>query len=384
MRRKLIMFLGVIILVFLCIYLWMETGKSIVNQAPETITTASTTNILEIPTAGSDLQTKGDLVASMIGTLDSQLYLNWFYIDQSRMYLEISLCNMPIPDGFEPLYLIDPANIRIKTSEGTPIEIHQYSGGGGSGGGDGEEQPVKQETSCFDQVFEYYILNSPLEISNKDTFSVEIPVGGSIPGENGQTKTFPLVNINLKIEPTYLGNLTFTVQKTENIGNKTITFKGVDLNPKSVAVKICVFDPDGEQWLPEVRLIYQGNVISPSSNSLADGSDIDSTQEMCYRHVYNYPINLEKPINLDPNLSVLVTSLSTVQPERLPDELIMRAQNELANEGIEFNYVVISHGANFVITKKPAALTDQEVYDKVYNAINEDTLLSDVIVFDFK
>jgi hypothetical protein len=79
-----------------------------------------------------------------------------------------------------------------------------------------------------------------------------------------------------------------------------------------------------------------------------------------------------------------VAKLTKDQPERLSYQLIAHAQNKLAAEGIEFSYVIVSHGANILITKKPEGMTEAEALQKVQDALTEDTVSSDAVVFDLK
>lgn len=62
--------------------------------------------------------------------------------------------------------------------------------------------------------------------------------------------------------------------------------------------------------------------------------------------------------------------------------MIAYAQNKLAEEGIEFSYVVISHGSYISITRKPEGLTEAEAVQKVQDFLTESAIPSKVILFD--
>ena len=60
----------------------------------------------------------------------------------------------------------------------------------------------------------------------------------------------------------------------------------------------------------------------------------------------------------------------------------MAVQNHLTEQGIEFNYVVISHGAGLEVTKKPAGMTETEALTIIQNALSEEATSSDTLIFD--
>jgi hypothetical protein len=161
--------------------------------------------------------------------------------------------------------------------------------------------------------------------------------------------------------------------------NKIVTFKGMEINPSSAVVLFCVLDPEGSQWLPTVHILYNGNIISESGGMLING---DPSQEMCYRLNYTRSFQFDPADDPQADISILVAKLTKDQPERLPYELIASVQNDLAEQGIEFNYVVINHGSGIEITKKPTGMTETEALMIIQNALSEEAISSDVLIFD--
>ncbi|MGV8026364.1 MAG: hypothetical protein AB2L18_07405 [Anaerolineaceae bacterium] len=49
----------------------------------------------------------------------------------------------------------------------------------------------------------------------------------------------------------------------------------------------------------------------------------------------------------------MMVKLTKDQSEHWPYELIMAVQSHLAEQGIEFNCVIINHGSGIEVTKKP-------------------------------
>jgi hypothetical protein len=264
---------------------------------------------------------------------------------------------------------------------GSPIELAQHVNfGGGSGGG--EEKPSADKVACFRQTFDYSLKDAQLAISQEDSYILDIPVGGSVTGETGEVKSIPSTTFHLEIKPTYIGSLTFTTQKAVEIEDKDVTLKGVEINPSSADVILCIFDQLGAQWLPNVELLYKGNIIYAFSSGLVDGSNVNSSKEMCYHLNYSYAFLLDTTDESKKDLSILEAKLTKDQPERLSYQLIAHAQNKLAAEVIEFSYVIVNYGSNILITKKPEGMTEAEVLQKVQDSLVEDAVSSDVNVFN--
>ena len=316
-----------------------------------------------------------------VDSVDVRLLINWFYIDESRVNLEVAICGIPMPDGFKPVYLIDPAKLALMYVDGSPIPLEQRDNSG-SGGGGVEDQVSDEKESCYRQTFDYSLPESYEAISQDDTYTLDIPVGGTITGDTGEIKSLLSTTFHVQVNPTYSGSLTFATNKGAEIENKAVTFKGLEVNPSSAAVILCVNAPIGEQWIPDVEILYKGSIIYGFSGELMDGTNEDPATEMCYRLNYSYPFQIDANFSPQADLSILVAKLTTVQPERISYEVIAHAQNKLAEEGIEFSYVVISHGSYISITKKPEGLTEAEAVQKVQDFLTEKATPSDIIVFD--
>lgn len=348
-------------------------------RLPETVATSSPS---PIPFQEQSLLNENKYTFTQaVDSVDVRLLINWFYIDESRVNLEVAICGLPMPDGFKPVYLIDPAKLALTYTDGTPIPLVQRDNSG-SGGGGVEDQISDEKESCYRQTFDYSLPESHGAISQDDTYTLDIPVGGTITGDTGEVKPLLSTTFHVQVKPTYSRSLTFATKKSAEIENKTVTFKGLEVNPSSAAVILCVNAPIGEQWIPDVEILYKGNIIYGFSGGLMDGTNEDPATEMCYRLNYSYPFQIDTNFSPQADLSILVAKLTTVQPERISYEVIAHAQNKLAEEGIEFSYVVISHGSYISITKKPEGLTEAEAVQKVQDFLTEKATPSDVIVFD--
>lgn len=378
--------LGLLVCILVIYFIFPKIRESDHNAQAETLSTETATALIPTPAPSQEqavLVDQKNTFTQMVDSTDVQLLLNWFYIDSSRVHLDLSICNLPIPEEIKPVAIIDKRKIAISKTDGSPIEIVQRTNFGGGGGG-GEEIPLEEKEACINETFDYSLKETQSAISQEDAYILDIPVGGSVTTENGEIKSIPSTTFHLQVKPTYTQPLTFATQKTADIENKTVTFKGLEVNPTSAAVFLCVYDPEGAQWLPSVNLLYQGNIIYANSAGLVGDSSSDPSQEMCYQLNYAHSFQLDAANDPQTSLSVLVTKLIKDQPERLPYELIANVQNKLAAAGIDFNYVIINHGSDIIITKKPESLTQAEALKRVQDALTENAVASDAIVFDLK
>jgi len=376
--------LGLLFCLLVIYFVFPKVRDANSNIVEGAITPTTTVAVTSSPFPSQEQQTLVDNKYTFTQTVDSvdvRLLINWFYIDESRVNLEVAICGLPMPDGFKPVYLIDPTKLALMYADGSPIPLEQRDNSGNGGGG-AEDQVSDEKESCYRQTFDYSLSNVQRTISQDDTYTLDIPVGGTITGDTGEVKSLLSTTFHAQVKPTYSGSLTFATNKSAEIENKTVTFKGLEVNPSSAAVILCVNAPIGEQWIPDVEILYKGNIIYGFSGGLMDGTIEDPATEMCYHLDYSYPFQIETNFSPKGDLSILVANLTTVQPERLSYEVIAHAQNKLTEEGIEFSYVVVSHGSYISITKKPEGLTEAEAVQKVQDFLTEKAIPSDVIVFD--
>ncbi len=385
LRKKTFLFAGIVMVLVGSIlayyFLNQANNKLVLLPGEETIEQPVFSS--QTPTSLITAVDAENTLTQTIGAVSVKLSVDWFYIDTGRMYLETTLCGFPVPDGVQPTYLIDPAKISIQQSDDSPVKILTRVNTGGGSGPDDLNQSTG-DSPCLVNTFDYKLAEDQTDISQTSDYHITVPVGGSLPDESGKIWQLPSANFQFSLRPTYAGSLTFSTDKSGEIEGKKISFNGAEINPKSAAVILCVFDPNGEQWLPDVDLIYQGNIIFPTNVGLLDGSNGDPQQPMCYRIHYAGSFAIQ-PAN-DPwkGMSVLVTKLTQDQPERLPGELIAQAQNDLAAQDIAFNYVIVNHGVNIVITQKPENLTDAEVFAKIHRALQEEAFASSAMIFNLE
>ncbi|HTX79336.1 MAG TPA: helix-turn-helix transcriptional regulator [Longilinea sp.] len=380
--------LGVALAVWLFFAVLYPAAKRMAISRQSVQSSSST----ETPMAAAMTTTPGVLVAQtptvytvVVDTSTVSLALNWFYIDSSRVYLDATISGFPLPDGTDPDYIVDPQKIALHTADGSPIIFGQS--GDMRGGSDGDDSIPTEPPQSFDVVLDAPLADPKPAISQDEIYSVDIPVGGVVSGmvdDDYGTLNLPETSFHLEIKPTYIGSLTLDVQKTATIDDKTVTLRGLEVNPTLTHVVLCVLDPDKAQWVPTMRLLYNGNIYDIYNGWGLTGSNEDPSKgELCYRTSYAFPFDMAD----DPQqaIAIWVEKLTKDEPEILPPELIAHAMNQLAPQGIEFDYVVASHaGGSIVITKKPESMTDLEAQVLVQKALTEEAAATGVLILDFK
>ena len=174
---------------------------------------------------------------------------------------------------------------------------------------------------------------------------MDVPVGGEVSGivdNEWGLLSLPTTSFHFEVKPSYVGPLTFEMQKSAAIDDKTVTLRGLEVNPSLTHVVLCVHDPEGEQWVPTMHLLYNGNAYDIYNGwGLTGSNENPANGELCYRTSYALPFDMAD----DPQqaITIWVEKLTKDEPEILPPALIAHAMNQLAPQGIEFDYVVASH-----------------------------------------
>ncbi|MEI7849932.1 MAG: hypothetical protein WCK35_29330 [Chloroflexota bacterium] len=315
-----------------------------------------------------------------LDSFDVTLTLKWFYIDSSRVSMEFLVSGFPFPDGYAPIRIIKEFSLR--TSNGNSIDPYYDSVGGE--GTNGSESGINVAKNAINEVLSFPIKSTERINLREESYIFDVTVGG-VPIYNQERdiagKILPATTFHFEARPSHVGRLTFVTERAANIGDKVVTLKGVEINPTFSTITLCVFSPDKQQWIPNVALLYKGNVFNSSGFALTNGKN-GLSEELCYRLKYDFQFDITD----DPkqSIAIWVNKLTKDQPERLPNEIISSAFQKLSVKGIVFSYVVGNHGSSIEITKKPAELTDDEVSTMIQKALTEEALTSGVLIFNLK
>ncbi len=69
------------------------------------------------------------------------------------------------------------------------------------------------------------------------------------------------------------------------------------------------------------------------------------------------------------SVTLTVPKLMASLPELIDKEQVNTANQRLAEKGIEFDYVLIDHGANIEILKRQEGATNMELYPLIWEAL---------------
>jgi len=369
------------LLVVILVLINMPAQKSDVlptTQATESFEVITPTTVSFSTLVPSEQQPTEWQVITLVNKLDSanvSLALRWFYVDSTRVSLEFVVSGFPVPDGYLPNRIIQTVSLHTKDGQLIVSNLDDIAEG---------ESNANITEHTFNETYFFSISNNEQDISQSESYVFDLTVGG-VPvfdeDSNAGDEILPSTTFHFEATPSYAGSLTFFTEKVANIGDKVVTLKGVEVNPTSSTITLCVFSPDKQQWLPSVYMLYKGDIFAPSGRALTN-TKTTLTEELCYRLDYSVQFDVsDDPLQ---TIAVWVDKLTKDQPERLPNELISSAFQILSAQGIEFSYVLGDHGASIEIIKKPAGLTDEEALKMIRDALAEEANTSGVLIFDLK
>jgi len=313
------------------------------------------------------LATKPDIAPQTIG--GTTAVIDWAYVDESRVALQYTISNLDWPDGV----MLDTTAVQVSS---TTIENIGYGGGGGG------SLPVDKGviTGYLDQLLVDGTLNAD-EHPNID-LSVDVPVNGAtaMPPADPVTgqQLAPKENLSLPDIGTFHFEFSAPVSKGirfENIGQTVVanevsmTLKTLVLNPSRAEALICFQMPSPIDWGLTASIInIDGRVYRFSGGGILPGTDGKEFQltdpERC--NSIGFDILYDGTAT---SVTLTVQKLVASLPEMIDKEHVNIANKRLADKGIEFDYVLVEHGANIKILKQPEGATNMEVYPLIWEAL---------------
>ena len=382
LKKKMVLYIaGAILFLGVCLYtlLFSSTAPSLYKgtklpQLPATQTEQPAESVA--PTL-SITQPASHMYTQIIGNSTISLELKWFYIDAQRMNLQFTVSGFPIPAGTKLSYLVENQKIRLLEGNGNPISIQEQPVSGGSGGvAEPNEQP-----EVFATALDAVLVNPNQAIDPASIYQIVIPVGGKVYDINSQPVDLPEISFKISTPTFHPDSLTYTTNKTAKIQDKTITFYRLEVNPVESNAFMCVTDPAGEQWLPAaVSILYKGNSYSLRGAALTSSDEPPKTGQYCYRMSIPVPVDLSE--DPKPELALWVSALSKDRPEIYPPEMVEPVISQMAQQGIIFEYVIVSHGSEFRITQKPAGMTEDEALTLITKAFIQQAIANGVLIFN--
>jgi len=313
------------------------------------------------------LVTKPDIAHQSIDDVTG--VIDWVYVDESRVSLQYTISNLDWPDGV----MLDTTSVQVSS---TTIENIGY---GGSGGG---SMPLDKGsiTGSIDQL----LLDGTLiaDVHPNIDLSVDVPVNGSTampPADpvSGQ-QLAPQGNLSLPdigffhfefSAPVRKGIRFENIEQTIVANDVSMTLKTLVLNPSRAEALICFQMPSTKDWGLTASTInisgkdyrFSGGGILPGT----DGKEFSLTDlERCSS--VGFDILYDQPAS---SIILTVQKLVASLPESIDKEHVKNANQRLAGKGIEFDYVLVEHGANIEILKRPENVPDMEIYPLIWEAL---------------
>jgi hypothetical protein len=279
---------------------------------------------------------------------DATLQLDWVYVDEARISINYTILGLNWPAGTQ----WDPMQIRISSPS---IAESAYSGGGAW-----FASPV----------------SGGMIAGSVDVFLID---GGL------NAKKTPNINLNLTFPmegPTSLGKFRLQVQvpvrdgtRIDNIdqtvvaNNVSMTLKSMAIHPSYVEAYLCFQMPAPVDWgLTASKLIIGDIEYSFSGGGLLEGPRGQAftleSPERCTSIGFDVAYD-ESASTVTLNVPRLMTSV----PEVVDKERVARANERLADKGIEIDYINGDHSGRVVVLKRPGAATDAEIYPLIWDAL---------------
>lgn len=158
---------------------------------------------------------------------------------------------------------------------------------------------------------------------------------------------------------------------SESIGGLTVEIREYDLNPDNPTITICADLPSVADWQPMFSASHKDEPVYVWMVILIDPQH---TAEKEKNRCYLAKLSNDTGAFDEDQSGRLVFSLDHFQmslPEQLPEILVTQANQITREAGIEFEVQNAPHTQNYVITKKPDSISEQEALQAVQEAIDE-------------
>ena len=296
------------------------------------------------------LVTKLENVSQTIGDVTTKI--DWAYVDDGRVAIQYTISGLNWPDGSS----MDPTQ-QVQMSI-PAISDFQFGGFNGGSAGNVSSAQNGAVTGSSDQSLFVGALDA--EKYPEISVRVSIPVEGPTKvGTFHLNFTVPVVN-GIRIE---------NIDQTVVANNVAMTLKSLIVNPSRVDALICFQMPSAVDWgLMSSKLNINGKEYSFSGGGAIEGtsgkgfslSDPERCSSIGFDIIYD-----ESAASIILTVPKLVASVN----ELVTKEVIDRANQRLADKGIQFDYENVDHGGNIVILKRPNGATDQEIYPLIWDAL---------------
>jgi hypothetical protein len=143
------------------------------------------------------------------------------------------------------------------------------------------------------------------------------------------------------------------------------------VNPSYVQALICFQMPSAADWgLMPSKLTIGGREYFVSGAGIASSKNDPTSAITAAERCNNIGFDVIYDLTAT-SLTLTIPRLQASVNEVVTTEVVDRANQRLADKGIEFKYENIDHGGNIVILKRPEGATDPEIYPLIWDAMAE-------------
>ena len=332
----------------------------VIQDLPTLMPSSPTVEPTLVPTLASALEqaypyyrplaTKLENVSQTIGDVTAQI--DWAYVDEGRVAIQYTISGLEWSDG-STLDGMQQVQMSIPALSG-----FRLGGFSGASGGNVSYAQNGVITGSSDQA----LLDGALDADKYPEINVrvEIPVEGPTKvGTFHLNFTIPVVN-GIKIE---------NIDQTVVANQVSMTLKSLILNPSHVEALICFQMPSSSDWgLMTSVLTVNGRDYPTSGAGLAQGTDGrvigDPNTNRCDTVGFDIV-----PDASTTSVTLTIPRLQASVNEVVTKEVVDRANQRLAERGLQFDYVNVDHGGNILVLQRPAGATDPEIYPLIWDAM---------------
>jgi hypothetical protein len=149
-----------------------------------------------------------------------------------------------------------------------------------------------------------------------------------------------------------------------------MTLKSLTLSPSYAEALICFQMPSAVDWgLTASRITVGGREYPFSGGGLATPKADPMSGLDAPERCNNVGFNVIYDSKSDTSVTITIPKLMASVNEVVTKETVARANQRLADKGIEFDYVSVDHGGNIEILKRPEGATDPEIYPLIWEAL---------------
>jgi hypothetical protein len=146
------------------------------------------------------------------------------------------------------------------------------------------------------------------------------------------------------------------------------TLTSPQVSRSRILATICFNLPDTSDWSAYPRI--EGQFFESLAGELVNYDA--STMQSTYR-CYLYKFYNSKGFNLSSGqeLAIVIDALQTNPPEAITPEMVERANQRLAPQGVQFTIETQAHAMGFKILAKPENMSEETAYQLIQNALSE-------------